>query len=143
GRLTPPQNQKSRPSAPIKSTPISLFLRDTFPHWLQLCHDGKARTPLRVPAPQCGSEAAHSPSPLNGERAGVRGEAVRSSSEITDFSPDTALVLETLTREGALFFGELTRKTGLLPSRVEQSLPELVAHACTTSDSFAGWRPLL
>src|SRR5439155_267119 len=102
GRLTPPQNQKSRPSSPIKSSPISLFLRENFHHWLSLV----------------------SLSPTEGEGHG----------EGAGFSADTTLVLETLTREGALFFGELTRKTGLLPSRVEQALAELVAQGCVTAD---------
>src|SRR5206468_4355031 len=46
-------------------------------------------------------------------------------------------------RDGALFFGELSRKTKLLPSRVEQALAELVAQGCVTADSFEGLRALL
>jgi ATP-dependent Lhr-like helicase len=53
------------------------------------------------------------------------------------------LVLETLHRSGALFFGELAEETGLLPSRVELGLAELVTHGCVTSDSFEGLRALL
>ncbi len=60
-----------------------------------------------------------------------------------DYSSDTKLVLETLSRSGALFFGELTKKTGLLPSRVEQALAELVANGQVTADSFEGLRALL
>ncbi|MGZ5566046.1 MAG: Lhr family helicase, partial [Limisphaerales bacterium] len=60
-----------------------------------------------------------------------------------DYSPDTKLVLETLSRSGALFFGELTKQTGLLPSRVEQALAELVANGQVTADSFEGLRALL
>src|SRR5262249_24501803 len=58
-------------------------------------------------------------------------------------SPDTATVLETLLRKGALFFGELVKETGLLPSRVEQALGELSAQGWVTSDSFEGLRALL
>lgn len=36
GRLTPPQNQQSRPSAPVRSSPISLFDRRYLGHWLAL-----------------------------------------------------------------------------------------------------------
>ena len=39
-----------------------------------------------------------------------------------EYSPDTNLVFETLERHGALFFGELVKQTGLLPSRIEQAL---------------------
>jgi len=103
GRLTPPQNQQTRPSAPIRSSPISVFGRENLAHWLTLS------TP----------------------------------SQIAEFSPDTIQVWETLLRSGALFFGELIKQTGLLPSRVEQALSELAAHGWVTSDSFEGLRALL
>jgi ATP-dependent Lhr-like helicase len=63
--------------------------------------------------------------------------------EGTEFSPDTTRVLEVLTRGGALFFGELVQKTGLLPSRLERALAELTAQGLVTADSFEGLRALL
>jgi ATP-dependent Lhr-like helicase len=63
--------------------------------------------------------------------------------EPTAFSPDTQCTLETLARGGALFFGELVKQTGLLPSRVERALAELVAQGLVTADSFEGLRALL
>jgi ATP-dependent Lhr-like helicase len=60
-----------------------------------------------------------------------------------EFSPDTSLVLKTLGESGALFFTEIVRRTGLLPSRVEQGLGELAAQGYVTSDSFEGLRALL
>jgi ATP-dependent Lhr-like helicase len=60
-----------------------------------------------------------------------------------EFSPDAGQTLETLSREGALFFGELARLTRLLPSRVEQALAELAAHGYVTADGFEGLRALL
>ncbi len=36
GRLTPPQNQKARAFAPLRSSPVSLFTRENLPHWLEL-----------------------------------------------------------------------------------------------------------
>ena len=39
-------------------------------------------------------------------------------------------------RAGALFFGEIVRRTGLLPSRVENAIAELAANGWITSDSF-------
>jgi ATP-dependent Lhr-like helicase len=60
------------------------------------------------------------------------------------FSPDTTLVLEALSRGGAMFFGELlARLHGILPTRVEQALAELAAQGWVTSDSFEGLRALL
>ena len=51
--------------------------------------------------------------------------------------------LEALTKNGALFFGELVKQTGLLPTRVEQALAELTSQGCVTADSFEGLRALL
>jgi ATP-dependent Lhr-like helicase len=42
-----------------------------------------------------------------------------------------------------MFFAELVRATGLLPSRVGEALAELVAHGLANSDSFEGLRALL
>jgi ATP-dependent Lhr-like helicase len=61
----------------------------------------------------------------------------------TDFTPDTALVLNTLSRAGAMFFAELVHATKLLPSRVAQALGELAAQGWATADSFEGLRALL
>src|SRR5688500_1345371 len=36
GRLTLPQSQNRRPLAPIRSSPVSLFARESLPHWLAL-----------------------------------------------------------------------------------------------------------
>jgi len=58
-------------------------------------------------------------------------------------TPDTKRVLEILDQRGAMFFGELVQQTGLLPSRVEQALAELVAQGWVTSDSLEGLRALL
>jgi ATP-dependent Lhr-like helicase len=66
-----------------------------------------------------------------------------SSSEPSAFSPDTQRTLEILRHGGALFFGELVKQTGLLPSRVERALAELVAQGQVTADSFEGLRALL
>ena len=103
GRLTPPANQNGRPFAPVRSSPVSVYVRDHLHHWLEL-------------------SSAVGPA---------------------DFAPDTALVLERLSRGGALFFGEIVKQTGLLPSRVEQALAELVAQGWATSDTFEGLRALL
>ncbi len=62
---------------------------------------------------------------------------------VIEFASDTLQVLEALSRNGALFFGELLQRTGLLPSRVEQALGELAAQGAVTSDSFEGLRALL
>ncbi|HEX4265650.1 MAG TPA: DEAD/DEAH box helicase [Verrucomicrobiae bacterium] len=62
---------------------------------------------------------------------------------LTEFSPDTDVVLKTLAQGGALFFGEIVQRSGLLQSRVEQALGELAAQGWVTADSFEGLRALL
>ena len=60
-----------------------------------------------------------------------------------EFSPDTTQVFQCLAQAGALFFAEIVRRTGLLPTRVEQALGELAAQGWATADSFEGLRALL
>src|SRR5437867_3955640 len=52
-------------------------------------------------------------------------------------------VFEALQRGGALFFAELVRRSGVLPSQVEEALSQLAALVLVTSDSFDGLRALL
>ncbi len=52
-------------------------------------------------------------------------------------------VRDALAARGASFFHELVGVSGLLPTRVEEALGELVAVGLATADSFAGLRALL
>ena len=52
-------------------------------------------------------------------------------------------MFDALANGGALFFTELVRRTGLLPSQVEEALSQLAALGFVTSDSFDGLRALL
>src|SRR4029077_5006266 len=52
-------------------------------------------------------------------------------------------LFDTLAAGGALFFSELVRHSGLLPSQVEEALSQLAALGLVTSDSFDGLRALL
>jgi len=56
---------------------------------------------------------------------------------------ETQTVLDVLTSGGALFFTEIVRRAGLLPSQVEEALSQLAALGFVTSDSFDGVRALL
>src|SRR5207249_8607310 len=60
-----------------------------------------------------------------------------------EFSSATQTVFETLTSNGALFFSEIVRRSGLLPSQVEDALSQLAALGFVTADSFDGLRALL
>jgi len=52
-------------------------------------------------------------------------------------------MFDALQSGGALFFTELVRRSGLLPSQVEEALSQLAALGLVTSDSFDGLRALL
>jgi len=52
-------------------------------------------------------------------------------------------VLEVLDKQGASFFADLVRTTGLLRTQIEQALSELVAWGLVSSDAFAGLRALI
>jgi ATP-dependent Lhr-like helicase len=141
GRLTVGQGQNGRPSVTVRSSPISIFTRENVSRWLSLAGNGddsgtiepaaKARETVKT----VNGNSPRSDNPLK--------QRVNESESKVEFSPDTRLVLDTLANAGALFFGELVAKTGLLPSRLEQALAELVATGSATSDSFEGLRALL
>jgi ATP-dependent Lhr-like helicase len=61
----------------------------------------------------------------------------------TELSASSQTVVDALAHGGALFFGELVRRSGLLPSQVEEALSQLAALGFVTSDSFDGLRALL
>jgi ATP-dependent helicase Lhr and Lhr-like helicase len=127
---------------------LALRVKDYAPQWLdQLCLTGRvgwgrlspaqnqsARTltPLRS-TPIALFDRRHFPTWL--ELAGQPSDG--------EFTPDTELVLKTLSQSGAMFFMELVRATKLLPSQVGQALGELVARGWATADSFEGLRALL
>jgi ATP-dependent Lhr-like helicase len=60
-----------------------------------------------------------------------------------ELSPPSRAIFDALQSAGALFFTELVRHTGLLPSQVEEALSQLAALGVVTSDGFDGLRALL
>ena len=140
------------PSGAWEPEVLALRVKDYNPQWLdQLCFTGhigwgrltqpqnlKARpfAPVRS-SPVSIFTREHLPHWLN------LSERADRENEVVGHSPDTALVLEALSRGGALFFAEIVKKTGLLPSRVEQSLAELTARGTLTADAFEGLRAML
>ncbi|MBI4662602.1 MAG: DEAD/DEAH box helicase [Verrucomicrobia bacterium] len=129
---------------------LSARVKDYDPKWLDLaCFTGRfGWGRLTMPQPQKARTFQLGPlrsSPIAlFKRANLPAwfELCPQVSEL-DLSPDTEKVLEILLREGALFFAELVRRSGLLPSQAEQALGELVALGLVTADSFDGLRALL
>jgi ATP-dependent Lhr-like helicase len=103
GRLSTPQNSNARGSAPLRTSPIALYLRENLTDWLTLTQPNSA----------------------------------------IKLSVTSQAVFEALQNGGALFFGELVSRSGLLPSQVEEALSQLAALSLVTSDSFDGLRALL
>ncbi len=62
---------------------------------------------------------------------------------VIELSIGSQTVFDALQSGGALFFAELVRRSGLLPSQVEEALSQLAALGLVTSDSFDGLRALL
>src|SRR5207237_5137670 len=52
GRLTPSQNQNGRPSAPVRSSPVSLFTRENLSCWRSLSHQQESPEPLHPLSPE-------------------------------------------------------------------------------------------
>jgi ATP-dependent Lhr-like helicase len=123
-------------------------VEDYDPQWLdRLCFSGRVGWG-RLTAPQNPKARAFAPlrtSPIALYQRENLGDwlALSDAHPLVELSADTRNVFEALARSGALFFTELIRKTGLLPSQVEQALSELAALGCVTSDSFDGLRALL
>jgi ATP-dependent helicase Lhr and Lhr-like helicase len=136
------------PAAAWEPEVLSLRIKNYAPAWLdQLCFTGRVGWG-RFTLPQNSNGRSilpvrSSPVSLFTREHLTHWGALSPVYEPTGFSPDTQQTLETLSRGGALFFGELVKQTGLLPSRVERALGELVAQGLVTADSFEGLRALL
>lgn len=69
--------------------------------------------------------------------------AVPAAEEVEGLSNEAQSVYAALGRRGASFSPDLVRATGLLPSRVDAALGELVARGLAAADGFAGLRSLI
>jgi ATP-dependent Lhr-like helicase len=127
-RLSSPQHTNARAAAPLRTSPIALYQRENLEDWL------------------CLASARSTTEPAGAERRGresPRGFASGDASKSIELSSATQGVHDALAVGGALFFTELVRRAGLLPSQVEEALSELAALGFVTSDSFDGLRALL
>jgi ATP-dependent Lhr-like helicase len=127
---------------------LALRVKDYTPQWLnQLCLTGRIGWGRLSPPQNLNARALV---PLRSTPIAVFDrENLASWLELsgrqfpTDFTPDTELVLKTLSQSGAMFFAELFRATRLLPCRLAGALGELAACGWATADSFEGLRALL
>jgi len=113
------------------------------PSWLdQLCISGRVTWSRRTPpAGRASSPIRTSPIAFS-RREHTRSWRFRSSSSEAA-SPDASRALDMLRSSGASFFDDVVRQTGLLPSRAQEALGELVSLGLVTADGFTGLRALL
>ena len=123
GRVSAPARAAGRTVVgPIRTTPIALFLRERAAAWLAIAgQEGPAEAGPHAPARDAGS----------------------GFSRTSGLSADARDVLAALDRQGASFFHDLATGSGLLPTRVERALGELVAAGLAAADGFGGLRALV
>ncbi|HKX60731.1 MAG TPA: crosslink repair DNA glycosylase YcaQ family protein, partial [Verrucomicrobiae bacterium] len=127
---------------------LAARVKEYTPEWLdRLCFTGRIGwgrlSPPPNPKPRATGPVRATPVCIFSRELLPHWLTLAAPPERNDLLPDTELVLNTLAQSGAMFFSELVRETGLLPSRVEQALAELVALGWATADSFEGLRALL
>ena len=136
------------PAAAWEPEVLALRVNNYTPAWLdQLCFTGRIGW-CRLTSSQSANGSLATPvrsSPISiyARENLSHWLSLSATSQRPEFSPDATDVLDILESAGALFFGEIVRRTGLLPSRVEIAIAELAANGWVTSDSFEGLRALL
>jgi ATP-dependent Lhr-like helicase len=136
------------PLAAWESAVLSARVSDYDPEWLdRLCFSGRVGW-ARLSSPQHTNARAAAPlrtSPIAlYQRENLEDWLCLACARSTvELSSSARTVHDALAGGGALFFTELVRRAGLLPSQVEEALSELAALGFVTSDSFDGLRALL
>jgi len=136
------------PLAAWESAVLSARVGDYDPEWLdRLCFSGRVGW-ARLSSPKHTNARAAAPlrtSPIAlYQRENLEDWlCLASARPIIELLSVTQGVRDALAVGGALFFTELVRRTGFLPSQVEEALSELAALGFVTSDSFDGLRALL
>jgi ATP-dependent Lhr-like helicase len=136
------------PLAAWESAVLAVRVADYDPEWLdRLCFSGRVGWG-RLSAPQ--NPNARTSAPLRSSPIALyQRQNLQHWFALTKLKPETELsvagrtLFDTLAHGGALFFSELVRRSGLLPSQVEEALSQLAALGLVTSDSFDGLRALL
>ncbi|MFC5462719.1 DEAD/DEAH box helicase [Massilia niabensis] len=124
---------------------LALRLRDYSILWLDdLCRSGKiVWTRIDAPLAASGGPVRSTPIVLLPRRQTALWHALPAPAGPPEISPRAAKVLDTLRRDGAMFFDELQFDARMLPVEVETALGELVATGLVNADSFAGLRAML
>src|SRR2546430_430743 len=136
------------PLAAWESAVLAARVTDYDPEWLdRLCFSGRVGwgrlSATHNPNARASAPLRSSPIALY-QRENLQ-EWVRLTqlNSAIELSIGNQTLFEALRSGGALFFSELARRSGLLPSQVEEALSQLAALGLVTSDSFDGLRALL
>jgi ATP-dependent Lhr-like helicase len=115
------------------------------PAWLDtLCLSGRLRWLRRTPSASGHTALKTTPIALVPRvQAPLWQQLGATPGEPTPLSADAERLRAVLAQSGASFFEDVERATGLLRSRAEAAMSELVARGLVTSDSYAGVRALL
>ena len=120
-----------------------LRMRGYDPSWLdQLCISGRVTWSRRTPPTGRASSPIRTSPIAFARRSQASTWRFRTGGAET-LSTDASLALEMLRGSGASFFDDVVSITGLLPTRVESALGELVSRGLVTADGFTGLRALL
>ncbi|MFI4967163.1 MAG: DEAD/DEAH box helicase [Gammaproteobacteria bacterium] len=141
----------SAPASAWEHDILAVRVADYAPYMLdQLCASGAVAW-MRLVPPKSGDDERRA-GPVRGTPiAFVERHALQHWRLLTEL-PDVAAinlshgaraVHDALKAQGALFFSDLTRITGLLRTQVEAALAELTAWGLASSDTFAGLRALI
>ena len=141
----------SAPASAWEQDILAARVADYAPYMLdQLCASGAVAW-MRLVPPKSGDDERRA-GPVRGTPiAFVERDALQHWRLLTEL-PDVAAinlshgaraVHDALKAQGALFFSDITRITGLLRTQVEAALAELAAWGLASSDTFAGLRALI
>ncbi len=138
-------------AAAWESDVLPVRTKDYDPAWLDaLCLSGRVtwarRTPGAARTGRAGGPVRSTPIAIADRAALPRWLAIAATAhEALDasLSADGRAVVAVLDARGASFFDDVVRATGLLRTRVEEALGELVSLGLVTSDGFSGLRALL
>ncbi|HST30343.1 MAG TPA: DEAD/DEAH box helicase [Chthoniobacterales bacterium] len=138
------------PLASWESAVLSVRVSDYDPEWLdRLCFSGRVGW-ARLSSPQQLSASRGRGTPLRTSPIALYQREnladwlwLAPAKSPVELSSTAQTIRDTLAEDGAVFFTELVKRSGLLPSQVEEALAELAALGFVTSDSFDGLRALL
>ena len=127
-----------------ESDVLPLRMNGYDPTWLDaLCLSGKVAWARRAPAGQTRPSGPIRTSPITLMPRSATDLWCASIEQTQTPSSDAEHVWEHLNTQGASFFTDVVAQTGLLPTRVEMALGELVTLGRITADGFTGLRVLI